>query len=345
MASTPRASDKEFKDTYTQFLGGNAEMYGRHLVKLCVPSGNYMRLLGFGGQKVVILYQDEALDQRRLLHLLLPDAGYAEEERFFRSAKTLIRLDMEERRQGRIPPFSTVFWASKNPPFVCMEYIEGVTLRQYMEAQDLDLYSRLELLYRLAVGLDLVNSNNIIHRDIKPDNVIVDNSGMPRWIDFGIALFTRDNPLTRTDQPMGTPLYAAPEQLMDAANVTFKADIYSFGRLFYFVLTGDEAFDLEHLPLEAVGPYSQCVQDESHIDRRYASAGDYIADLEDNFDIQIAPNTPQPQAPTSLAQAVQRMAINTNVNPGKMMRYFGTDTGQWNRLLRSVKAEILKCFV
>lgn len=122
-------------------------------------------------------------------------------------------------------------------PYIVMELLAGEDLRSAIEKNHLgDLASKLRIAQQAARALKHIHGLNIIHRDIKPDNLHIDQSGRVRLMDFGIAK-TKDLSLTRTGFAVGTPFYMAPEQVM-GKTLTPSADIYAFGIVLYEMLTG-----------------------------------------------------------------------------------------------------------
>ena len=129
-----------------------------------------------------------------------------------------------------------------------MEYIEGQDLRRMVDQQGpLDYRKAADFIAQAADGLAHAHAAGFVHRDIKPANLIVDNNGVLKILDLGLARFTfeGENPWeTSEGEPsaVGTADYVAPEQVADSRNADGRADIYSLGLTFYFLLTGRRPF-------------------------------------------------------------------------------------------------------
>ena len=137
-------------------------------------------------------------------------------------------------------------------PYVVMEYIDGVPVDRYAREQELDLEARIRLFLRLCDAVQYAHRNLVVHRDLKPDNILVTPEGVPKLLDFGIArLLDADDaraPLTRTR--IMTPRFASPEQLR-GERIGTPSDVYSLGRVLFRLLTDR---DPHRAPAEDSGP-------------------------------------------------------------------------------------------
>lgn len=130
---------------------------------------------------------------------------------------------------------------SKGMPYFVMDYVEGVTLKDALRANKLSDRRKLRVMIQVAKALGYAHRNNIIHRDIKPGNILLDREANARVVDFGIARLTEDTELSKvneTGMTVGTPAYMAPEQKQGASYTTSACDIYSLGVIMYLMLTG-----------------------------------------------------------------------------------------------------------
>jgi serine/threonine protein kinase len=134
--------------------------------------------------------------------------------------------------------------------FFAMEYVEGTDLGRHVRRQGpLPVLRACDYVYQTALGLQHVHEMGFVHRDLKPSNLMVTGRGQVKILDMGLARLTlaegdqtTTDELTRDEAPMGTPDYIAPEQAVDSHQVDIRADLYSLGCAFYYLLTGRVPF-------------------------------------------------------------------------------------------------------
>ena len=142
--------------------------------------------------------------------------------------------------------------AADGTPYVVMELVRGEPVTRWCNSRQLDLAARLQLFVRLCEGLEQAHRRGIVHRDIKPGNVLVGEDGQPKLIDFGIAKVLQDSavevelPATAVNTAMLTPEYASPEQVCGRP-VGPSSDVYSLGILLYELLTGVRPYQVATL--------------------------------------------------------------------------------------------------
>lgn len=198
-----------------------------------------LECIGRGGMGAVYKARQPQLDRLLALKILLPhrekDPAFA--ERFSREARALAKLShpniVSVHDFGETGGF---FWLT-------MEYVDGVNLRQAMQAARFTPAQALAVIPELCAALQYAHDHGILHRDIKPENILLDGRGRVKIADFGIARIVGDDredfTLTHTGSVLGSTAYIAPEQIERPHDVDHRADLYSLGVVFYEMLTGE----------------------------------------------------------------------------------------------------------
>jgi eukaryotic-like serine/threonine-protein kinase len=208
-----------------------------------VLSGRY-RLeskLGSGGMSTVYLALDEVLDRPvaiKLLHRHISEEA-DQLERFRREARAAARLSH--------PNLVGVIDAGEDDgrPYIVFEYVEGRTLkRRIQEEGSLPVDEAVAYAIEIGRGLTAAHARKLVHRDVKPQNVLIDPDGRAKVTDFGIARSLEAKGLTATGRVVGTTDYVSPEQAM-GEDVDERSDAYSLGVVLYEMLTGDVPFRAE----------------------------------------------------------------------------------------------------
>jgi len=163
--------------------------------------------------------------------------------------------------------------------YIAMEFIEGVSLRQYLQHNPISLKRSLEIILEVAYALCHLHSHGIIHRDLKLENILITKSGNVKVIDFGIAqLFSpKKNSPTFLPRIIGTPVYMSPEQQQDPDSVSYPSDIYSLGIIAYELILGKLSHGRVHLALMPKGVQkilSKALQPKA--EDRYQDVVDFI---------------------------------------------------------------------
>lgn len=156
------------------------------------------------------------------------------------------RFNREARAAGRLnhPNIVSVFdFGEENGRyFIAMEYLEGQSLRDAMQARGAyPLGEALAIFYQVLDALSYAHTNRVVHRDIKPDNIHILPGGQAKITDFGIARLDEEPALTGDGQVFGTPSYMSPEQI-EGKNIDFRSDLFSAGILLYEMLAGRKPF-------------------------------------------------------------------------------------------------------
>ena len=194
--------------------------------------------LGSGGMSTVYLARDETLDRPVAIKILHREMSEQPDqlERFRQEARAVAKLSH--------PAVVSVIDAGEDHghPYIVFEYVEGETLKQRISRIGaLDVQDALAYAIEIARGLAVAHNRRLIHRDVKPQNVLINMAGRAKVTDFGIARQLEQSGVTATGRVLGTTDYVAPEQAMGQA-VDQRSDVYSVGIVLYEMLTGEIPF-------------------------------------------------------------------------------------------------------
>lgn len=261
-----------------------------------ILNGRYeiIRPIGYGGMAEVFLAHDQLLDRdvavKMLRNQFLEDKELLEQ--FRREAKSAARL---------VHPYIINIYdvvSEGNNQYIVMEYVDGVTLKEYMQEHKLSLNAVLEIGVRLADALQHAHSHNIIHCDIKPQNILIDKNMNPKIADFGIAKMVTNQTMVYSKSVMGSVHYISPEQA-SGGKITACSDVYSLGIVIFEMLTGQVPYTgttavsvaMMHVekPVPKLSDYMENVPDglqeimnkalAKRCEDRYANAGKLRRDL------------------------------------------------------------------
>lgn len=231
-----------------------------------VLKGRYeiIRPIGSGGMARVFLAHDLLLD-RNVAVKCLRDQFLSDKElleQFRREAKSAARL---------IHPYIINIYdviSDESGQYIVMEYVDGVTLKDYMKEHTLPLKDVLDIGAHLADALEDAHRHNIIHCDIKPQNILIDRNMNPKIADFGIAKMVSNQTMVYSNSVMGSVHYISPEQA-SGGKITASSDVYSLGVVLFEMLTG-------HVPY--TGSTATCVA-MMHSEKPVPRLKDYLAEV------------------------------------------------------------------
>ncbi len=260
--------------------------------------------IGHGGMSTVYRAFDTVLERQVAVKLMHRDIAHNPDqlERFRREARAVAQLNH--------PHIVQVIDAGEDEamPYIVFEYVEGETLKDRIRRYGyLPIPESLAYAIEIARALSTAHDRNIVHRDVKPQNILVDEEGSGKVTDFGIARTLEQEGLTADGRVLGTTDYVSPEQALGHA-VTGQSDIYSLGVVLYEMLVGDVPFHGDNQVAVAMKHVREELPDITYrrpeassalaavLDRatakdlgvRYATARDLIFDLEDVLAIETA---------------------------------------------------------
>jgi serine/threonine protein kinase/tetratricopeptide (TPR) repeat protein len=204
-----------------------------------VAVGHYriIEKIGAGGMGEVYLAEDTKLNRKVALKFL--PAHLSEDDdmkaRFRREAQAAAKLD-----HPNIVPIYEV-GEFQNRPFIAMAHIEGVSLRDTIDNGKLSIAQCITLTAQICDGLKLAHDSGVVHRDVKPGNIIIDSSGRPRLLDFGLATIEGTDNITKAGSTIGTLGYMAPEQIK-GEEADARSDLFSVGVILYEMITRENPF-------------------------------------------------------------------------------------------------------
>jgi serine/threonine-protein kinase len=279
--------------------------------------------IGRGGMGIVYRAVHDQLGRDVAIKELAPeltqDAQFR--DRFFSEARTQAQLQH--------PNIVTIYDLIEDDGyFIVMEFVKGEGLDGILalrQGQGQPLAEALPMFNQILSALDYAHSQGVIHRDVKPSNVIVSDGSRVKLMDFGIALLVGDKRLTQSSQTIGTPVYMSAEQILRPREVDHRTDIYSAAVLFFEMLAGQPPFDAEteyeikKQHIEAPPPDLSAIEASvptgvSHAitralskdpEKRFASAGEFQRALTGAIEpgsVPVPTLTPSPVMPTAQIQ-------------------------------------------
>ena len=293
-------------------------------------------VVGAGGMSIVYKARDHRLNRNVAIKVLKPE--FSNDKNFV----TKFRIEAQASAGLTHPNIVNVYDVVDDEGIYCivMELVEGITLKQYIEQNGrLNMETAIDFSIQIASGLEAAHENHIIHRDIKPQNIIVSKNGNIKVTDFGIAKAASSN--TLTSGAMGSVHYISPEQARGGYSDE-RSDIYSLGITMYEMVTGRVPFEgdnnvsvaLMHIQNEMIPPrqyypdiYSSFEKiilkaTQKKPERRYLTASALIADLKrvqnnPNIDIVVAPtsitNSPTQEWTKEDVQAIRNGSANRDM--------------------------------
>jgi tetratricopeptide (TPR) repeat protein len=263
-----------------------------------ILGGRYeiVQLLGEGGMGTVYKALDRELDRLVALKVIRPDLA--------RNPEILDRFKKELVLSRKITHKNVIrifdLGLAGGTKFISMDFIDGKDLTSKLRAEGkLTPREAARIMADVGRGLAVAHSEGVVHRDLKPQNIMMDPRGHPVVMDFGIASSLEDHSMTRTGMLMGTPTYMSPEQAQ-GIKVDARSDLFTFGVIFYELLTGEVPFKAETMmgqllqrvqdrakpPIDIIPSLPHALNDvvvkclQPNLTERYQSAAEIVRDLD-----------------------------------------------------------------
>lgn len=296
-----------------------------------------IKLIGSGGMAKVYKALDIRLDRYVAIKVLKED--YSDNEQFVKKFMKEAQADAKLAHPNIVNVYDV--GSSKDINYIVMEYMSGPSLNDYLDEKGvLSAQETVDLIYSIALGINHAHANKIIHRDIKPHNILMTPAHMPKVADFGIAVAVSSSTLTATEDGLGSVHYVSPEQAKGGF-LDERSDLYSLGIMMYEMLTGELPYDGDSPVAVALMHVQNTVESPKLVNKkipdgvaqvvlnltrkkpeeRYQSARallEALRKLKSDINAQIAPtyktnepqSTKQPKAKPKQTKTVKPTAIN-----------------------------------
>jgi serine/threonine protein kinase len=311
-----------------------------------VDNYELVRLVGMGGMGAVFEAWQQAPSRRVALKVMHPDLLNSDFlVRFRQEADILARL--EHPLIARIYDVTCTTGPGQQRPVFAMEYIDGATLDEYVQKNNLTLLERLRLIREIIRAVEVAHQRGVFHGDLKPANIMVDTDGNPRILDFGLSRLRREAgdqtiakvPAMPTGR-FGTPPYMSPELLGGPAHaIDVRCDVYALGVIATEILTGRRLNEEQDKP----GPRAKRMDSDiewilrmataKNPDQRYPSAAAFAEDID-----RLLTHHPVNARPRSAAYVLRKFAIRHKVMAAAFMIATASVLGGSVIALRSLAA-------
>src|SRR5690625_1331560 len=224
-----------------------------------------IKKIGSGGMAEVCLARDTILERDVAIKALRSE--------YINDTEFTTRFDREAQAATSLthPNIVNIFDVGEEEDnfYMVMEYVDGLTLKEYIQQQGpIEVNEAVDIVKQIISAIAHAHDNDIVHRDIKPQNILMNSFGQAKVTDFGIAIALSATSLTQTNSILGSVHYLSPEQARGGM-ATKKSDIYSIGILFYELLTG-------RLPFSGQSPVSIALK---HLQSKTPSVRQYNPDI------------------------------------------------------------------
>ncbi|MCC6809667.1 MAG: serine/threonine protein kinase [Deltaproteobacteria bacterium] len=288
-------------------------------------------LIGQGGMAKVFRAQDTRLNRPVAVKLMHEDADQTMRMRFHREARALARV-----RHPNVIEVIDYSGPDKPLPYIVMELVEGATLEAVTTVKPMPETAAIAAAVGICEGLEAVHREGFVHRDVKPENVFVDDQGRVLLADFGIVRPAQGDKtgtfVARPTASIGSPLFASPEQLFDPDNAGPRSDLFSLASLLFYLLTG-------RAPV-AEGSVGDALADlmDGKIEKLPASYGPELRALMDRLHARDPSKRPQ-SAEVVSAELRAMLAAKKVMDPRAELRAFLGKSGGVTRITQQFSTQ------
>ncbi len=237
---------------------GRVSLQGGTMPPPEIPGYDIVKEVGRGGMGVV--FKAMQLSTKRVVGLKVLLEGPLASESSRRRFEREIALAAQLKHPNIIPIYDSGVAGSRM--YYAMEYVHGQALGDYLKLQDLSIVEKLRLFVKISRAVAHAHQRGVVHRDVKPSNILIDGDAAPHILDFGLAKAGAlgDTTTSITAQVIGTPAYMSPEQAAgDPSAIDTRSDVYSLGVVLYEMLTGK-------MPYDTSSSIGTALQNIAHVD-------------------------------------------------------------------------------
>ena len=269
------------------------------------------REIGRGGMAVVYLARDP--EHGRMVAIKILPREFMFDPRFRARFQREIKVIKSLQSPGIVPIYD--FGEHEGQPYMVMQYMSGGSLKQRIGGKPSSLAETASIFSQIAPVLDEAHRKALIHRDIKPDNILFDDDSLAYLADFGIVKMTEGQSMTLTTHGgiVGTPAFMSPEQVIGKEKLDGRSDVYALGVILYHMLTG-------HVPYQADTPMSQAMM---HVLEPLPNILEVRPDLPEETQLVIEKamakdRNDRYETATALANSVEELAVIDGAKPVPM---------------------------
>jgi len=309
-----------------------------NLIERCSPKLKYEAVLGMGTEAFLFVVKHLPLNAKMVIKIPRPHLATQAVERFIRTARTLETLDKD--------CFPNVKDLNEDPLYCLLSYSDGDTLRDWIWSSRWRFHAGIELFRQVLNAVAILHRDDIVHRDLRIDNILVIPGGRIKVIDFGLAKAITDETLTMAETALGSVGYSPPEQIDDALSATKASDIFTLGRVFYVLAVRAEGVRVKTkikwktellydagLTQDAIDFYQKACN--FYPEKRFQTGGEMLQALNMLY-------KPENQTIGEEIDKLKDMFVYCDGHHARTARMAGKKTAQVHRELNAIKARMAK---